>query len=129
MALLPVRAAAERLAVHPATVRRLIARGELSEIRIGRAVRVRVEELEAFERSGGDGPQKVSKDQLKALHAKAAAIDRAKSRDLGTAKRVVMGAASERFGRPLTSAGDLTFEEADWVLDQLQEQLDRLRRS
>ena len=43
--LLTVREVAERLHVHPITVRRLIASGRLAAVRIGRAVRVREADL------------------------------------------------------------------------------------
>jgi excisionase family DNA binding protein len=46
--LLSVTTVAERLDVSQDTVRRLIARGELSAIRIGAAVRVAAADLEAF---------------------------------------------------------------------------------
>jgi excisionase family DNA binding protein len=46
--LLTVQEVAERLHVHPITVRRLIANGRLAAIRIGRAVRVREEDVGAF---------------------------------------------------------------------------------
>lgn len=48
--LLTVREVAERLHLHPITVRRLIASGRLAAIRIGRAVRVREEDLTALSR-------------------------------------------------------------------------------
>jgi excisionase family DNA binding protein len=43
--LLTVREVAERLHLHPITVRRLIASGRLAAVRIGRAVRVREEDV------------------------------------------------------------------------------------
>jgi len=46
--LLTVPEVAERLRVHPITVRRLIKAGRLPAVRVGRAVRVRVEDVEAF---------------------------------------------------------------------------------
>jgi excisionase family DNA binding protein len=44
--LLSVTEAADRLHVHPATVRRMIARGDLSAVRVGRVWRVDPLELE-----------------------------------------------------------------------------------
>jgi excisionase family DNA binding protein len=46
--LLTVREVAERLRVHPITVRRLIKDGKLPVVRIGRAIRVREEDLGAY---------------------------------------------------------------------------------
>jgi excisionase family DNA binding protein len=50
--LLTVREVAERLRVHPITVRRLIASGRLAAVRIGRAVRVREADVGALSRPG-----------------------------------------------------------------------------
>ncbi len=46
--LLTVQEVAERLRVHPITVRRHIKAGRLRAVRVGRSVRVRVSDLEAF---------------------------------------------------------------------------------
>ena len=46
--LLTVREVAERLRVHPITVRRHIKAGRLQAVRVGRSVRVRESDLEAF---------------------------------------------------------------------------------
>lgn len=46
--LLTVQEVAGRLGVHPITVRRLIKRGDLTAVRIGRAVRVRESDLKAL---------------------------------------------------------------------------------
>ncbi len=46
--LLKVPEVAERLAIVPFQVRRLIWRGQLRSVRIGRAVRVRAEDVAAF---------------------------------------------------------------------------------
>jgi excisionase family DNA binding protein len=129
MALLTVRGAAERLSVHPDTVRRLLDRGDLPRVRVGRAVRIREDDLESYIRRGGDQPirEPITGPQLRALHAKAAVIDRTLERDSGSAKRAVMAAASTQFGREITSSGDLSSIEADWVLDRLQESVDQLR--
>ena len=48
MALMTVREAAAALRLSEITIRRMIARGELRATRIGRAVRVHSEELEAL---------------------------------------------------------------------------------
>lgn len=46
--MLTVTEVAERLHVHPITVRRLIKAGKLPAVRVGRAVRVRASEVDAF---------------------------------------------------------------------------------
>ncbi len=45
---LTIREAAERLAVHPDTIRRAIWRRDLSHYRMGRAVRIRTADLDAW---------------------------------------------------------------------------------
>ncbi len=44
---------AKKLHVSPMTVRRLLARGELQRVRLGRAVRVLASSIEAFAAKGG----------------------------------------------------------------------------
>jgi excisionase family DNA binding protein len=51
--LLTVAAVADRLKVHPITVRRLIKAGRLPVVRVGRAVRVRASDVDAFARPEG----------------------------------------------------------------------------
>jgi excisionase family DNA binding protein len=46
--LLTVSEVAEDLAIHPKTVRRLVARGELAAVKIGAAVRVHPADVDAF---------------------------------------------------------------------------------
>jgi excisionase family DNA binding protein len=46
--LLTVQDVAERLAVSPRTVKRVLASGELPVVRLGRAVRIREEDLRKF---------------------------------------------------------------------------------
>ena len=54
--LLRVRDVAERLSVSPSMAWKLTATGELRSIRIGRAVRIRPADLEAYiERAAGEG--------------------------------------------------------------------------
>jgi excisionase family DNA binding protein len=122
--LLTVAETAAHLHVHQNTVRRLLARGELTPVRVGRAVRIQRAELEAYVRGGGDvaaGPKPITPEMLRALHAKANQIDRAHDRELGTTKRAILQAAGERFGRTLTSSTELSAVEGDWVLDRLSE--------
>lgn len=121
MTLLTVAATAERLAVHPDTVRRLIARGDLGKVRVGRAVRVRLDDVDAYIRRGGAEVDPIAPDQVKALNAKAAAIGSATERPANDVKRGAIAAAAQHFGRKIESTLDLTWVEADWVLDRLQE--------
>jgi excisionase family DNA binding protein len=53
---LDVRDVAGLLEIHPETVRRLIAKGELRAVRIGRLVRVPREALTEFLAGGSDAP-------------------------------------------------------------------------
>ena len=46
--LLTVSEVAEELAIHPKTVRRLVARGELAVVKIGAAVRIHPADVDAF---------------------------------------------------------------------------------
>jgi excisionase family DNA binding protein len=71
--LLTVAEVAERLRVHPITVRRHIKDGRLRAVRVGRAVRVRESDLEAFLSS-----TKVS--DVRAEYGAAAATDEAARR-------------------------------------------------
>lgn len=52
--LLKVTDVAERLSVSVTTVRRLIDKGKLQTVRIGRSVRIRPEDLEAYIESSKD---------------------------------------------------------------------------
>lgn len=122
MKLLTVAEAAAELHVHPNTVRRLLEREALTKVQVGRAVRVIAGELEAYARGGGDrgAPAPMTDDQRKALFGKAAAIDRALERPVGTAKKRILEAAAKKFEREIDSVTVLTWGEADWILDQLQ---------
>jgi excisionase family DNA binding protein len=55
MQLNTIRQAANRLAVSPATIRRLIEVAELRTVRVGRCVRLREDDLEALVRRGYTG--------------------------------------------------------------------------
>lgn len=46
--MLTVRDAAERLKVNEKTIRRLVFRGEIEHVRVGRAIRISPAQLEAF---------------------------------------------------------------------------------
>jgi excisionase family DNA binding protein len=60
--LLTVREVAERLRLHPITVRRHIASGRLPAVRIGRAVRVREADVRALGRR--QGPEPVTAEEI-----------------------------------------------------------------
>ena len=65
--LLTVNDVAERLRVHPITVRRHIKAGDLPAVRVGRAVRVREVDLEEYLNMESDGwvePDKETKEEL-----------------------------------------------------------------
>jgi excisionase family DNA binding protein len=60
--LLTVVEVAERLHVHPITVRRLIKAGKLAAVRVGRAVRVRESEVEgAMKPQPGPNPEELER--------------------------------------------------------------------
>lgn len=126
---LTVAETAKRLSVHPATVRRMLDRGDLVRVRIGRLVRVDLSSLDAFIGTGGDEKaavsDQISSGQVKALHAKAAQLDRLTAAKAGHAKAAVLRAAAGKFGREITSTLDLSTLEADWVLDLLAGEISR----
>ena len=126
LALLTVQETAEQLHVHEDTVRRLIARGELRCVRVARTVRIDYAELAAYVRRGHPAAetQGISPGQLRALHAKAADLDRRLEQPLRTSKREALAAASSHFRRPIKSGNDLSDVEATWVLDLLETQLE-----
>jgi excisionase family DNA binding protein len=127
LTLVTVSEAADRLAVHPDTIRRLIARKELAAVHVGRNVRIEETELIAYvRRSGGraqaDGP--ITPGQLRALHAKADAIDIRLKQPKRTTKKKLLVSAAQQFGRSFESANEFTETEASWALDLLEEALD-----
>jgi excisionase family DNA binding protein len=129
MQLLTVAEAADKLSVHEDTVRRLIGRGELRAVRVGRALRIEEETLVAYVR--GQRPplatptSKITSGQLRALHAKSDALDRALEQPRSSSKRAVLRAAGEHFNRSFESANDLDEKQATWALDQLEAELER----
>lgn len=50
----PVATAARELSVSPRTIWRLLAKGELEKVQIGRAVRIKITSIEAFLDRGGE---------------------------------------------------------------------------
>lgn len=132
-ALLNVRQAAELLGVGERTLVRLLASGELPRVKIGRRTLIDPQDLRGYvvrhrtgSVAGTERPAgKVNTGQLSALHAKANDLDRADGEARGTWKRQVLAEASRQFGREITSAGSLSYDEAGWVLDRLELELQR----
>jgi excisionase family DNA binding protein len=129
---LTVADAAARLAVHPKTVRRMLERGDLQRIRIGRAVRVDLASLDRFIAAGGDRPETdgekadpIAKEQIKALNAKCAHLARLTDSTAGDVKAKAKQLAARHFGREIESTLDLSWGEADWVLDVLAGEIKR----
>lgn len=127
MRLLTVAQVAEALQLHPQTIRKMIARGEIPATRIGRSVRVDELELTAFVRQGSAARSvttplgMITPGQLRALHAKADRADRIRGWERLSAKKRVLAEASERFGVELDSALKLDELQAIWVLERLDE--------
>lgn len=125
--LLTVKDVADALKLHPQTVRRMIARGELPATKIRGRVRVETQELLAFVRKGSAARavttplQMITPPQLRALHAKADRADRLNEWPRLTAKKRVMTEASEHFRCELASASDLDELQASWVMERLDE--------
>jgi excisionase family DNA binding protein len=130
--LVTVKEAAAMLSVHEDTVRRLAARGELHLVRIGSAVRVDITELDALvrrhrpRRPPVEEPEPITDPQRRAFHARAGRIDTAREGKRGDTKRMLLALCSQQFGREITSANDLTAEEASWALDRLEEAMEEL---
>ena len=132
-ALLSIRDTATLLGVSERTVQKLLHDGTLPRVKIGArtlidpqdvrgyVVRHRTGSVAGVERSAG----KITVCQQTALHAKASDLDRADHEQRGTWKQHALGAASRQFGRDITSARDLSYDEAAWVLDTLEEELQR----
>ena len=126
--LLTVRQVADHLALHPQTVRKLIARGAIPSSRIGRAIRVEEGDLAAFIRAGGSARreqtvalEQITPGQLRAFHAKADRTDRITGQPRLSAKRQVLAEASAHYKATLTSANDLDEMQANWCMDRLDE--------
>jgi len=82
--LLTVEEVAERLRVHPKTVRRMLARGELGRVTLGRAVRIREDELEQLVATntarGAGGPRRPAR-ALRPIEGRRSFVDRLRSQD------------------------------------------------
>lgn len=96
-------------------IRSLAARNTAHAVAIAYASGILGKQLQA------DG--EITEGQLRAFHAKAAALDTISNDDRGTAKRETLAAAAEHLGRPIESVNDLTAREASWALDHLEELL------
>jgi excisionase family DNA binding protein len=131
--LLSVREAAETLGVGQRTVERLLASGELPRVKVRARTLIDPQDLRGFvarHRSGSLAGAslpggRITAGQNSALHAKAGELDRADREERGTWKRHALAAASRRFGREIVSARELSHDEAVWVLDMLEEELQR----
>lgn len=131
--LLSVGHVATRLGVHEDTVRRMIARGDLTAIRVARCVRISEEELEAYVHSQHPGavasspaPERASDGQIRALHAKCSELDRRAERPARSTKKAILTMAGAQFGREVTSSLELSSREAHWALETLDTELDQL---
>lgn len=126
-----MRAAAAALSVHEDTIHRLLERGELRAVRIGRAVRIEQDELVRYiHRQRGEPvppPRNpMSPPQRACLHARADEVDRRRTAPRGTSKREALAAAAAEFGREFDSSSQLTIDEASWVIDWLTDKLVQL---
>ena len=115
VALVTVAEAARQPAVAEVTVRGLIERGELHATKIGRSIGIEQNELVAFVRKQG-GSGLIAK-QLTPGHLQHKQPQR-------TAKRWALNRASDRFGRLIVSANDLSEVEASWVPDLIDDELE-----
>lgn len=130
MRLLTVDQVADALQMHPQTVRKMIKNGIIPSTRIGRAVRVDEAELVILARQGTAARYRltpltmISHQQLKAFHAKADRCDRMRGWKRLTAKRQVLDEATERTGKPITSASHLDEYQAMLAMERLDELAD-----
>jgi excisionase family DNA binding protein len=126
--LLTVTQVAERLGVGRTTVFDLLRSGDLPRLKIGSATRVSERDLQAYidrlrgEQPAGE-PEAITTGQNRALHAMSGRLDRQRDAERGTAKAAALAAASEHFGRTISSATMLSSFEASYVLDWLEERL------
>lgn len=121
--LLTIADVAERLAVSPKTVSRLLASGALKRLKIGSSTRIALEDLNNYvarlQGVEAPGARPASPGQIGALHAKTNALDAASKAERGTSKRRALEHASASVGRAITSSKDLTFAEMSELLDWL----------
>lgn len=68
-------------------------------------------------------PLKLSQGQLRALHAKCNALDRARESERGAARVSALADASSEFGRALEHFSELSANEASWLLDRLENEI------
>jgi excisionase family DNA binding protein len=129
--LLTIQETAKQLAVSESTVERLLDRGELHRVKIGRSTRIDADDVRAFvRRSAGEAVRRdpVAPRQLAAYHAKCGDIARLARRELRDVKAWAMEHAStEICGKRVTSSKDLSYVEMHDLLDWLEGQVERCR--
>lgn len=128
-ALVSRREAAQLLGVSVRTIDRLAA-GELTRVKIGRRTLFDPLDIRRYIarcRRPGAGAEaaerRITDGQLRALHAKAYELDKRDGERPGTWKRSILMRASARLGREIESAHDLAVDEAIWILDELEREL------
>ena len=111
-------------------VRKLVAAGELTRLKIGSCARFEPGDVDAYlhRLRGTDRRPKVpiTEGQLRAFHAKASALDREHGLDRGTSKEEALERATVMLGRLVSSPSELSSREANRVLDYLDDQLGRV---
>ena len=68
-------------------------------------------------------PLKLSEGQLRALHAKCNALDRARDSERGAARAAALTDACSELGRGVEHFSDLSASEASWLLDRLEDEI------
>jgi excisionase family DNA binding protein len=124
--LLTTAQVAERLAVHPATVRRLVAAGELKPTRLGkRTVRFRPSDVQRFIASKrGEPDDALSDGQLRAFQAKAGILARKWGVPKTQVKTAALAVVNEAHDTDFESVSECSAAEASTALDWLEERLE-----
>jgi hypothetical protein len=69
-------------------------------------------------------PAMINEGQTKAFNAKVAELARVTGQVRIELRGAMKQVASEHLGRPIESTNDLTYDEASWLIDYVQDQLD-----